>query len=85
MESEILYTSDMAGIGQFGKCAKCGLYATPEEHDGCLGTLPEEIVMNACCGHGEDNTAYIQYWDGSDLRGEEAVAEQKRLMGLEEK
>lgn len=49
-------------------CGHCGLHNTPEGHDGCLGTLPN--VMNACCGHGNTNESYIQYRDGSIVRGE---------------
>lgn len=41
-------------------CGHCGLDATPEGHDGCLGTLPGD-VMNACCGHGNNDSAYIQF------------------------
>jgi hypothetical protein len=66
------YTSEMAGSGQFGICVKCKKGPTPEGHDGCLGTLPGPI-MNACCGHGNDSQAYIQYWGGSDIRGVEAI------------
>lgn len=45
----------------YGKevCGHCGLKRTPEGHDGCIGTL--EGVMNACCGHGEDKVAYVQF------------------------
>lgn len=68
-----LYTPDLAGSGQFGVCAKCGLLPTKEGHDGCLGTLDESIVMNACCGHGLDRQAYVQYWNGECVRGEEAI------------
>jgi hypothetical protein len=53
-------------------CAHCGLESTPEGHDGCLGAL--EGVTNACCGHGEPETAYVQFDDGSELREGEAVA-----------
>lgn len=75
-----LYTPEMAGSGQFGVCAKCRKPPAPEGHDGCLGTLPEDIVMNACCGHGMDSQAYIQYWDGSAIRGRDAIDEQHRLL-----
>jgi len=74
-----IYTSDMAGSGQFGTCVKCGKGPTKEGHDGCIGTLPGSI-MNACCGHGNDNQAYIQYWGGRRIAGAEAVAEQARLV-----
>ena len=68
----MLYTPEMAGSGQFGICAKCGLPPTPEGHDGCLGTLVGN-VMNACCGHGLDRQAYIQYWDGRRISRQEAI------------
>jgi len=52
-------------------CGKCGQFPTKEGHDNCLGEL--EDVMNACCGHGQDNEAYIQFFDSSDIRGAENV------------
>lgn len=67
------YTPDLAGSGQFGVCVKCGLPPTKEGHDGCLGTLDESIVMNACCGHGLGRQAYVQHWNGECVRGEEAI------------
>lgn len=78
------YTSDLAGSGQFWVCINCNKLPTPEGHDGCLGILPLP-VMNACCGHGNDDIAYIQYFDeegngGVCIRGEEAVVEQERLI-----
>lgn len=76
-----IYTSDMVGSGQFGVCDKCGKPPSKEGHDGCLGTLLGNI-MNACCGHGKDSQAYIQYWDRSGIEGEEAITEQKRLSDL---
>ncbi len=56
-------------------CGFCNLQQTPEGHDGCLGVLPG--VMNACCGHGDDSTAYVQSFDGTCVRGEKA----KELFG----
>lgn len=57
----------------YGKdsCGYCGIKRTPEGHDGCIGTL--EGVMNACCGHGEDKTAYVQFPSGECIRGREAL------------
>lgn len=52
-------------------CGQCGLANTPEGHDGCLGTLPE--VKNACCGHGDQSDAYIQFEDGRLVGGRDAV------------
>lgn len=60
-------------------CGHCGMHATPEGHDGCLGTLPEHIVRNACCGHGNDDEAYVQFWDGACVRGAEALEEIEKL------
>jgi len=68
-------------------CIHCSRDKTKEGHDGCIGTLPDPEIMNACCGHGETRDAYIQYqggtWVGGDsgnwhtdgfiVRGEEAI------------
>lgn len=48
-------------------CGMCGRNRTPEEHDACLANLPG--VMNACCGHGDDSEAYVQFVDGRRLAG----------------
>lgn len=58
-------------------CGKCGIPDTPEGHDGCLGNLPG--VINACCGHGEDDSAYVMLPDRSCIRGQEAIVEIERL------
>lgn len=42
------------------KCEHCGKGVTKEGHDGCIGTLPDG-VMNACCGHGVNSSAYVQF------------------------
>ncbi len=52
-------------------CNNCRCHRTPEGHDACLGTLPG--VMNACCGHGCDDDAYVQFYSGKIVRGREAV------------
>lgn len=51
-------------------CGNCGKKYTKEGHDGCLGTLIG--VMNACCGHGDIEEAYIQFWDGEGIYGKDA-------------
>lgn len=58
-------------------CGYCGLVNTDDGHDGCLGEL--QGVMNACCGHGQVDIAYLQYWDGSAIYGKRAVEEIGRL------
>ena len=57
--------------GNERECGHCGKANTEEGHDGCLGRLSG--VVNACCGHGTASEAYIQYDDGSELRGERAL------------
>lgn len=52
-------------------CGFCGLSNTKEGHDGCLDTLPG--LMNACCGHGELNEAFVQFWDGKIIKGQRAI------------
>lgn len=74
----------------YGKdhCSHCNKNRTPEGHDGCIGTLPN--VMNACCGHGEDSVAYVQF-DHKDynsepnkilLQGQEALAYIKKYSSV---
>jgi len=64
-------------LSGYGKdiCGHCGLKRTPEGHDGCIGTLPN--VMNACCGHGETEMAYVQFWD--DIWGDKSIEGQEAL------
>lgn len=80
---EKLYTPELASGGQTLRCIKCLKMPTPEGHDGCLGTLPGN-VMNACCGHGDDRLAYIQWDDGLRIGAGDAIAEQKRLIAERE-
>lgn len=77
--NKFLFTPEEAGSGQRGECVKCGLGPTTEGHDGCLGTLPD-TVMNACCGHGNDRQAYVQFWSGDDVRGADAIALQAKMI-----
>ena len=58
-------------------CGNCGLHFTKEGHDGCLGALPN--VMNACCGHGIEKEAYVQFMDGRCIRGVEALNKINKL------
>jgi len=52
-------------------CGYCDKENTKEGHDGCLGTL--KGIMNACCGHGQNNEAYLQFLDGRIISGENAI------------
>ncbi|KKN33861.1 hypothetical protein LCGC14_0799410 [marine sediment metagenome] len=68
------------GTPTFGSerpCGYCGKERTTDGHDGCLGVLPG--VMNACCGHGSEDEAYIQYWSGARIDGIAAVTQIKEL------
>ena len=48
-------------------CARCGQMETPEGHDPCIANLPG--VINACCGHGNPDEAYVMFEDGRCMRG----------------
>ena len=52
-------------------CGECNLPNREDEHDACLGHLPG--VMNACCGHGVEAEAYVQFPDLTDVREGEAL------------
>lgn len=76
----IVYTSDGVWVWEdtgdkvstsHRPCGRCGRYSTQEGHDQCLGTLIG--VMNACCGHGDDTQAYVQFLDGKCVRGKDAL------------
>lgn len=70
-------TGELVSDNPYRACGYCKRPNTPEGHDPCLGTLPG--VMNACCGHGH-GVPYVQFPDGSDVRGEEARELQQRLV-----
>ena len=80
--TEQFYTPDLAGSGQFARCAHCKLLPIKdgyEVYDGCLGKLEGDLI-NACCGHGRVEIAYIQYSDGNCIRGEESFKEQANII-----
>ena len=52
-------------------CGRCSQPTPASGHDACLGTLPG--VMNACCGHGEAEEAYVQLDDGTIIPGQAAL------------
>ncbi len=57
-------------IGNRRSCNLCGTSDSEEGHDMCLGTLLG--VMNACCGHGIDDEAYVQFSTDHLVTGKEA-------------
>jgi len=52
-------------------CKHCGKYKTYEGHDSCIGEL--DGIINACCGHGKEERAYIQFFDGTGVYGKDAI------------
>ena len=62
------------GVGK-DICGHCGKKRTAHGHDGCVGTL--KGVTNACCGHGEDRMAYVQF----DHEGYEQAPNKHRIKG----
>lgn len=59
-------------VGNERQCGHCEKENTKEGHDGCLGILPN--VMNACCGHGNVDEAYVQFDKNKRISGSAAVA-----------
>lgn len=58
-------------IGNERPCGYCGKENTREGHDSCLGILPG--IMNACCGHGDADEAYVQFGKNKTIRVGDAV------------
>jgi len=58
-------------LSKIRSCGYCNQFPTKEGHDACIGILNN--VMNACCGHGKDDEAYIQFLNGVCIRGKEAL------------
>lgn len=61
-------------------CAHCGLRCGPSGDDPCIENLPG--VMNACCGHGKPECAYIQYSPTSLIRGRAAFERLRELRDI---
>jgi len=49
-----------------GENRPCPICGSTEDIDGCLGKLPG--VRNACCGHGDRSSSYIQFENGVIIR-----------------
>ena len=66
--------SDTGGLttdDPFRACGRCSEKPTEDDHDSCIANLPN--VFNACCGHGLETDAYVQFKDHSIIRGKEAI------------
>ena len=74
------YTDDnspVQGNWENRPCGKCGEMFTTDGHDPCIANLPG--VMNACCGHGNENEAYIQFDGGETIHGLAATQCQRSM------
>ena len=78
-KNNIWYYSDTdePTVNNVRKCGYCEEAATIEGHDACLGTIPD--IMNACCGHGIESDAYIQFNNDKVIRGKKAIKYIKKL------
>lgn len=54
-------------IDPIRNCGHCGLDNRKDGCDRCLGRLSG--VLNACCGHGNRDSSYIQFEGGVVVRG----------------
>jgi len=63
--------NNMSVAGPARECGHCKKENTKEGHDACVGHL--DSVMNACCGHGKDSSAYVQFSDGKRIAGAKAL------------
>ncbi len=58
-------------VGAERSCGVCLEPTGPSGHDPCIGEVPGAI--NACCGHGEEQEAYVEYPDGVRVSGMDAI------------
>lgn len=66
-------------IGNERPCGFCEKENDSSGHDTCLGELPG--IMNACCGHGTDGEAYVQFLNGDIVSGHKAKIIQSKIKG----
>ena len=68
------YADDGSAVQDHWKtrpCGCCDVGFTEDGHDPCIAGLPG--VSNACCGHGVDSEAYVQFENGRCESGAEAI------------
>ena len=64
-KEEWLYSDDNSSVCIDRPCRKCGRKATGLGHDNCMQNLSNcTYIVSACCGHGNDENAYILLKDG---------------------
>ena len=59
-------------------CKECGLKWNSDGHAPCIRNLKGGVI-NACCGHGQVEEAYIMFSEGEILSGQEALDKIKEL------
>lgn len=64
--------------GESGWCPRCE-QDVPSGPDLCIGMRPG--VLEACCGHGDNEKAYVSYQDGSPTQYGQAAL---RALGIPE-
>lgn len=62
---------------KLSECPNCHKNPTQEGHDGCMGTLIG--VRTACCGHGNPEDAYVEFYNREIITGETAIVIQNIL------
>jgi hypothetical protein len=58
-------TGDLVADHVYRPCGHCKQPNRVDGHDACLGNLPG--VRNACCGHGDRESSYIQFDNGARI------------------
>jgi hypothetical protein len=53
------------------QCGNCNKPNREDGHDACLGEL--KGIMNACCSHGDESGASVQFLDGHSVHGKDAI------------
>ena len=71
IESIWVYSDTSEPIDKDRPCVKCGKDSTEDGHDACISNLPG--VKNACCGHGDNDEAYIHFHNDKVYRGLKAI------------
>ncbi len=72
-------SGDTGGRGRINPlhCAHCDRTCGPSDDDPCIEALPG--VMNACCGHGKPENAYVQFSPTHRIGGQEAFDWQQKM------
>jgi len=61
------YKEELRKLSMPRKCKYCGKYSTKKGHDYCIKNLPN--IINACCGHGDYDAAYLEFSNGYTMYG----------------